>query len=177
MKNTAIKFGAIAGGLLVGFSLVSQAILGTDTSSFEVAEIAGYAGILLSMSVIYLVVKKYRHEVAGPVGFAQALLVGLVTDLIASILYGLFMLYYFMSLSPEFLKVYMDYYRGQIETSGASPEQIASELAALEANAGLFTNPYFQSMVMFLTVFAIGAVIALISAWILRSPSPVGSND
>lgn len=176
MNKTPVVFGAAAGGLLIGFSLISQAILGTDTSNFEVAEVAGYAGILLSMSVIFIAVRKYRQD-SGHIGFTRALLVGMMTDFVASFLYGLFMLYYFMSLSPEFLKVYMDYYRGQIETSGASAEQIASELAALEANAGLFTNPYFQSMVMFLTVFAIGAVIALISAWILRSPSPVGSND
>ena len=173
MKNVSVKFGAIAGGLLIGFSLVSQAILGTDTSNFEVAEVAGYAGILLSMAMIYVAVRKYRQDASGQIGFVQALVVGLVTDLIASVIYGLFMLYYFMSLSPEFLEIYMDYYRGQIESSGASAEQIAGELAALEAHAGLFTNPYFQSLVMFLTVFAIGAAIALISAWILRTPSQV----
>lgn len=171
MNTFAIKFGALAGGLLIGFSVVSQLILGTDPSHFEIAEIAGYAGIILSMSMIYVAVKKCRQDAAGQLGFSRALLVGLATDLVASVMYGLFMLYYFMSLSPEFLQVYLDYYRGKIQASGASAEQVASELAALEANAALFTNPYFQSMVMFLTVFAIGAVIALISAWVLKTSS------
>ena len=55
-----------------------------------------------------------------------------------------------------------------ILSSGLPAAEIASQLAELDANMGLYLDANFNSFLMFATVFLIGAVVALASAAILR---------
>ena len=66
------------------------------------------------------------------------------------------------------MQIYSDFYREKIANSGLPASEIASQLADLDANMSLYMDPDFNSFVMFVTVFLIGAVVALVSAAILR---------
>ena len=65
----------------------------------------------------------------------------------------------------------MEMSRQQIENSDLSSEEKAAQLAYLNDNLALWNNHWFQSFVMFATVFAIGTAVTAASVLILRSRS------
>jgi uncharacterized membrane protein len=169
MHKILLRFGLIAGVFLIGFNQVGEWIIKPTMDNYQLGERVGYLGILLAMSLIFFAVRKCRNlNNDRALGFSTAFGMGLVTDLVASALYGLYMIYYFASLSPEFLASYLVFARNQVRESGLPAEEIAAQLADLDANAGLYTNPYYQGLVMFATVFMVGALVSLLTAIVLK---------
>lgn len=169
MQATAIRFGLFGAFVLIVINLFTEAVLGSDPENFQIGEVIGYAAIVLSMSLIYFSIRRCRDRIyGGAIGFGRAIVVGLATDLVASVLYGAFMIYYFKSWSPQFLGEYLEYYRGRIRDSGLPAEEIARQLSDLDGSVDFLLDPYLQAGVMFATVFVIGAFISLVSALLVR---------
>jgi hypothetical protein len=167
--NTIFKFGIISGLLLVVFTWAGELIFGLNPENFNKQEIYGYASMILGLSVIFFGVRRYRDELeGGSIGFAKAFKVGVLTDLVTSVIYFIYMMIYYRWISPDFMQIYSEFYREKIATSGLPADEIARQLADMDANMALYMNPNFNSFVMFATVFLIGFLVALISAAILR---------
>ena len=171
MKRILALYGLGAGAALIGLTIINEIVLGLgrNPQTLRLAEVVGYGSIVLSTSLIYFAVRRYRDTVlGGGIRFGRALLTGLFTDLVASALYGSFMVAYFRWIAPDFPAQYMEMAKSRLRASSLSAEEVALRIAEMDAQAALYLDPWFQGLVMFATVFVIGAVVALVSAALLR---------
>jgi len=140
---------------------------------YEVQEIMGYAGIILSLLFVYFGMRQYRDRVNGGVmRFGQGLKVGVLITLLPSVLFGLIDQVYSHFIDKDFYKNYYAAYQQKLKLQ-VPAERYAAALQQLESERAMFSNPLIQFGVMFLTVFLIGVIITVISALILRRKARV----
>jgi hypothetical protein len=73
-------------------------------------------------------------------------------------------------INPTFTTTYIQYSEQKINSSGLEPKVIEQQLVKLADNADLVSNNFTQSVVMFASVFVIGILFSVVSAWALRTP-------
>jgi hypothetical protein len=73
-------------------------------------------------------------------------------------------------INPTFTATYVQYSEQQIRSSGVEPLVMKQQLAELAHYADLMSNNFTQSMVMFATVFIIGMLFSVVSAFAFRTP-------
>lgn len=155
MNNPAIRNGIYSMLIMLTAFIATQLIWG-NTLPYRTAEVIGYISIFISLSFVFFGIRAYREEKnGGVISFGKAFQVGLIITLFPSIAFGLYTIGLFLFQGDEMMEYYMK----------NMPE---SDRQQFEANPELFSNPFFQGIIMFLTVFIIGLVISLISAWILK---------
>ena len=167
MKKTIIRFGAYASILVVGSSLIFW-LFSSDTPNYAISEIAGYASIILAMAFVFFGIKHYRdNEKNGSISFGQALKLGVLITLAPSLAFGIYNAIYTELLDPGFIDSYYQYTLENMKTDMTAAEFEAAA-QKMESEKKMFANPVVGSLVMFLTVFLIGFVVAIISALILK---------
>lgn len=169
MKHVLIRYGLISALILIGINaatLVLFGIPGPDDYAF--GEVVGYATIIVALVPVFFGVKYYRDQIAdGVLSFWKGTSVGLAIATVPSLAFAVYNLVYVEVIDPEFGEKYMQY---SLDTARAemSAAEFESYAAQLESQSALFTDPLVQTIVMFLTVFLIGAVVSIISAIVLR---------
>ena len=167
MKKTVIRFGTYASIIVVGISLIFW-LFSSDTPNYSISEIAGYVSIIVAMAFVFLGIRHYRdNEKNGSISFGEALKLGILIALIPSLAFGIYNAIYTELLDPGFID---NYYQYTLEKMKGDMTATEFEAAAqkMESEKEMFANPVVGSVVMFLTVFLIGFVIAVISALILK---------
>lgn len=166
MKKSILKFGgygALVGGtiFLVSHYFSSQMDMGT-------LEIFGYASIIASLSFIFFGVKHYRDQQNnGLVSFGKALTIGLAIAAIVGLVIGILDIIYVVYINPDFGTEYVQYTLDQVKDTMTAQEFEAYKTQLIK-EMELYDNPSFAGIFMFAIVFAIGIVVALISALILQ---------
>lgn len=159
MTRLIIKYGII-GGLVSSLLGTLNWLLIAGPLGVQASETVGYTSIVLSLLCIPLGVRYYRdklnHEV---VSFGKALKIGLGITAVAAVVMGIHSILFFALQKEEF----MAWQRANM--SAAELTAFNEQLAQMPE---FVFNPWFQGVVMFLTVFLIGAVINLVSALILK---------
>jgi Protein of unknown function (DUF4199) len=171
MKQTVFRYGIYAAMLIVVLMAFNLFFL-PKVAGYAVQEVAGYLAILLSMIFVFLGVSHFRDHVNdGALSFMEGLKVGLLIALIPSVFFGLFDLLYTQVINPGW---HEDYYNHHVQELKASipADKITTELEKLESQRKLFSKPYMEFLLMFLTVFVIGAIVTIISALTLRRSKP-----
>jgi hypothetical protein len=169
MKSNILKFGLIAGVIIVLIPVLGELIIGYGPASFKTGEIIGYATMILSLMMIFLAVKEYQQR--NPkvtLGFTKIFIIGAGISFIAGLMFGIYDVIYVSYIHPEFMQDYYMYYVQSIRDSGISQVEIESQLAKLEQEKALFMNPLFNFFLMFITVFLIGLVVSLLSGLFQR---------
>lgn len=177
MNRPIIRFGLISAAILIGVNLVTLAILGVPgPEDYAVGEIIGYATILVALIPIFFGIKAYRDRVSGgEIGFWRGVGVGAGIAALPSIAFALYNMIYVTWIDPDFNQTYLAHLRESARAE-MSPAEFDQYAAQLEAQQAMFTDPIFQSVLMFLTVFLIGLVIAAISALILQRKQSVPTS-
>lgn len=158
MNKYILRFGLYGGALLVILSLAVWIIGGGTALDYRTAEAIGYGSMLISLSFVYFGVKAYRDQQNnGIISFGEALKVGTLISLLPALAFAIYTIIFFMI--PDIGKEWTDY---------ALANMSEVERAQFESNKALFMNPFFQGIIMFFTVFVIGCIYALISAFILK---------
>lgn len=164
MKKTVLRYGGFSALLMVIFFLFS--IL-TFKDDFNTREILGWVGIFLSTTFIFFGIKYYRdHYNNGNIGFGKGLQLGLLILLAPSIAFGLFSLLY-IELNPDFMDNYYNHKVSEIRASLPASEANL-EIQAMEKEKDMFMSPAVQFFAMFFSVFAVGLIVTVISALVLR---------
>lgn len=166
MRKVALQFGLFAFILLVLFQLSKYSLLLGDFQSELL--IALFAGLFLIFVffVSRLIFKKKeifvieKIENGGQISFGKALGVGMLVALIPSVAFGIY--------TTIFIAL-----QGEKWMQWALENMPPSQRSQFDANPELFTNPWFQGVVMFFTVLVIGFAYALISAFILKRQKAV----
>lgn len=170
MQNNIIKYGLIAGGVIVLIPVVAGLIIGYGPETFKMGEIIGYSTMILSLLLIFLAVNDYQKTHPDEVvTFGKIFLIGLGISAIAGIMFGIYNVVHVLYIDPEFMEKYYGYYVEQIRNSGASAAEIDQKIAQLESEKALFMSPTINFFLMFITVFVIGVVVSLVSAFFQRS--------
>lgn len=166
MHTTAIRHGIFAAGIMI-LVLVVLYFLFSPYTLLDLGEVMGYATMVIAMSMIFIGIKRYRdNELNGCITFKQAFGLGAYIAAIGSFIYGIFEgLFYEFS---DFKELYLDFYIDKIKNSGQSPEAIHQQLQEMNQQFAMWDSPFMMGLLMFLTVFIIGLLIALISAAILK---------
>lgn len=168
MKKTAFYFGTIGGILMVLCFLTPYFIYGNNVD-FSKGELIGYASMVFCLTTIFFGIKSYRDKKQqGTITFGKAFGLGSEISGIASIIFAIYSFLLYKVFAPELGPGLLDYYRQKIINSGASQQVIAEQLKQFEAQSDFYANPLAMAVVMLFTVFVIGLIISLISAFILK---------
>jgi hypothetical protein len=166
-----VRFGFLYGlALVIGF-YASHLALGTNTDNFAMGKIFALSVILISSLAVIMGIKDYKQSRApDPLGFMGALGIGLGVSLIAAHIFALYDWLYLEFINPTFTATYVQYSEQQIRSSTLEPVVIEQQLAELANFADLMSNNFAQSMVMFASVFIIGLLFSVVTAFVLRTP-------
>lgn len=166
MKTTILRYSVYSAIMICALFLTTWYLL--EHLPRTTQEILGYASMIVSLSFVFFGIKYYRErENAGKVSFKKALTIGTLISLITAVVFGVLDVIYIEVLNPEFMdNYYMESVKSLEET--LSGEALKTQLALLESQKEVFANPLFTFGIMAVTVFVIGFIISLISAWILQ---------
>ena len=88
MKKTVLRFG-LYGAITICVLFILSLTLGGELD-YSTQEIIGYASMVVSLGFVYLGIKHFRDkENDGVVRFGQALLIGVLISLFASLAFGI----------------------------------------------------------------------------------------
>lgn len=99
--------------------------------------------------------------------FGQGLKLGLLIVLFPSLAFAILNAIYVLVIDPSFVDTYYNYQVEQMKASTPA-EKFAEELKEMEDQKKMFSNPVVGSFIMFITVFAIGLIVSVISALVLK---------
>lgn len=166
MHKTAIRHGLLAAAVMIVFIVIFFFLFSPNTL-LDMGEVFGYAVMVIAMLMVYFGIKRYRDkELDGQISFGQAFGMGVYIAFIGSFIYGIFEgIFYEVT---DFKEIYTEFYIDKINNSGQSPEVIQQQLSDFHAEYAMWDSPFSMGIIMFLTVFILGTIIALASAAILR---------
>ena len=165
----ALIYGAIAGAIAV--SLIS-AMIGLDlTSHDETAMLVSYLVMLIALSLIFVGVRRYRDvECGGVIRFGRAFLLGLGMAAMAGLIYAIGWEIFQAASGYDFMAEYSASILERMRAEGATAAAIEAQAAEMRAFAESYRNPLFRVPMVFLEIFPVGLLVALLSAALLRNP-------
>lgn len=169
MKKIVLRYGLIAGAIIVLLMTISMSLMGKSLH-FKMGEVFGYASMIIALSTIFVGIRKYRdEELGGFISFGKAFQVGLFITLVASALYVAgWMIYSATPTGQEFMTSYLDYSMEQLRQSGAAETEVNQKIAEMESFMEMYKNPIVKIGITFLEIFPVGLIISLIAAALLR---------
>jgi hypothetical protein len=164
MRKTILTYGLISGA--IGAVLLLAHVPFMDGSSR--ALVVGYAGIVLSMLLVFFGVRSYRENAGnGKISFGRAFAVGILIALISAACYvAVWEVVYFAS--PSVANHIFDQQVEELKATGAPQAKIDEAARELESFKKLYANPVVNAAFTFLEPFPVGLLMALISAVALR---------
>lgn len=173
MKSTIVRNGVWSSVFLIGIGVIPMLFTGLPgPDDFKKGEIIGYSSIVLSMVFVVLGMRQYRNENGGSAGYWKLVKTGLLIALFPAVAFGLYNLLYTYVIDPEFLNKYAEYSLAE-RGAGKIGEELEAVKQAVIDEQKMFENPIIQFVMMFLTVFIIGAVVSLISGFFVKKKAVV----
>ena len=168
MKNLVLKFGLLAGVIVSVFMIIGTNLAGRDIN-FDVAQVLGYAGMLIAFSTIFIATKKQR-DADGFITFKKALQIGLIITLIASLMYTItWMIISGGPAASEMMDAYFQESIADIQASGATEAEIQKQVDRMNRMKENYGNPLYKFfLTFFVEIFPVGLIVSIISALILR---------
>jgi len=162
MIKIVIKNGLISASILVICSIVLWGIGGFDTFDYRRMEMFGYLIMLAALSFVFVGIRQYKWSADNRVGFSEALKVGLLIVIFPAIAFFIYTAIFMNVMGEDFLQ----YSIAQMKTSMPAKDY-EKYLVEINKNKDMYLNPFFQGFIMFITVYAIGFVVALVSTWFI----------
>lgn len=170
MLKIALIYGAISGVIIIGVMTAGIAMSSGEKTAAS-SMVFGYLVMLLTLSMIFVGVKRYRdRNLGGVIKFAPAFGLGLAIAGVAGVFYVAGWEAYLAATDYAFAAQYAE---GAIEAKrakGASAAELEKAAVEMAAFVKSYANPLFRLPMTFLEIFPVGLIIALISAAILRNP-------
>lgn len=162
----ALTYGLLAGAVIAATITVLLAV-GVGHSLW-----LGYLVMLVALTLIFVGIKRYRDvEKGGVIRFLPAFGLGLGMAVVAGIAYVAVWETYVAVAHYDFMGDYIASIRHEREAAGVGGAALAREMAELEAMRVQFANPLFRLPMIFLEIFPVGLIVALVSAALLRNPN------
>lgn len=168
MKYTFV-YGGIAGAIAI--ALIS-AMIGLHLTAHDSAAMwVSYLIMLIALSLIFVGVKRYRDvECGGVIRFGRAFLLGLGIAAVAGLIYAAGWEVFTAASGYDFMAEYSASILERMRADGATAAAIEAQAAELRGFAESYRNPLFRVPMVFLEIFPVGLLVALVSAGLLRNP-------
>ena len=177
MKKIVLTFGLISGAILAVMMVATMPFM--DRIGFDNGQIIGYTTMVLAFLLIFFGIRSYRDNIGnGYITFGRAFKVGILITLISCLIYTLTWEILYFTVMSDFGDKYSQYLIEKARAGGASPEQIANEVAKTEQFKAILRNPLYNFLVVFFVEpLPVGLIMTVISALILRKrPKEVPQN-
>jgi hypothetical protein len=167
MFRYALIYGGIAGTVVI--AILAAGLTFFSDRGFTSSQAYGYLVMLVILSLIFVGVKRFRDiECGGVVGFGRALGLGLSIAAIAGVFY---VVSWEVVLAVTDFAFIEQYSASMIEAARSLPEaERSAQLAEIESFKETYRNPLVRLPMTFSEIFPVGALVALISAAVLRNP-------
>ena len=173
MKSLVIRYGLLAGLVISLFMLLSGFLYGPeDEIDLVWSQVFGYAGMILSLSTIFIALRQLKRNNNGQLKFVQGFTLGILITLVASVFYvTTWMLYSNTDKGQYLMEQYYDQTRIQIESANLSDAEHEARIQKMERSIEMYKNPLYKAGITFLEIFPVGLLISLICALLLRNKS------
>lgn len=161
MKKHVLIFGIIPGlsWLILQLFVVHQMYTNPD---LEPNDVLGYAAMLIIFSLIFFGIRDYKNKkLNGIISFGNALKVGVLMALVATVVYVAVWMFYYYLFVPDFLDVYRQFV---LDKDLMDPELLESLMI-------WYRNPFGMILLTALEVLPVGLLVALLSSIILKISS------
>ena len=168
MRYTLI-YGGIAG--VIAVTMIS-AIIGMHLTDHDATAMwVTYLIMLMALSLIFVGVKRYRDvDCGGVIRFGGAFRLGLGMAAIAGLIYATGWEIFQAVSGYDFVSEYSASILDRMRAEGASAAAIEAQAAELRGFAESYRSPLFRVPMVFLEIFPVGLLVALVSAGLLRNP-------
>jgi hypothetical protein len=168
MKRIVLTFGLISGAIFVAMIAVTTPF--ADQIGFDNGEIIGYTTLVVAFLFVFFGIRSYRENVGkGFISFGQAFKVGILITVISSLCYVISWEIVYFNFIPDFGEKYSQHLIEKSRAQGATPEEIAKQVAEMQRFWALYKNPFYNFLItFFVEPLPVGLIITLISAFILR---------
>lgn len=140
-----------------------------EPGDFMSSEVVGYTFILLSLVFVFLGMKQYREDKGGTISYWKAVYTGLLIAIFPAIAFGLYNILYMEVIDPDFMTKYSEHIISQ-RSEGKTAAEIVEIKKAVMAESEMFDNLPIMFIVMFLSVFVLGLIVSLVSAFFVKKP-------
>lgn len=172
MKKIILTYGII-GGVIV--SAMMFLTLGSGNHDWDNGLWIGYTTMVIALSTIFFAVKTYRDKyLGGAIRFGKAFVLGLYITLIASTMYVASWMVISATSKEDFMEQYYEHEKARLESSGASAEQMATELKEIRDFQELYKNPVVKIGSAYMEILPVGLLVSLLCAAILKRRDPAG---
>jgi len=168
MKKVVLTFGFIS-GLIVVILMLSSMSLKHYKADFHLAEVIGYASMIVSLSMVFFGVRSYRDNyLNGSISFSKAFQVGILITLISACMYVAGWMIYSEITGPAMMNEYFQHSINEINTSAASATEKAAKIKEVEMWREYYKNPLIKMGLTFMEILPVGLIVTLLSAFILK---------
>ncbi len=159
MKKFVLSYGLIGGCLLIGLGLFNWFVI-AQMFGYNASEIFGYLSIILALLCIPLGIRYFRDKLNdGMVSFGEGFKIGMGITIVTSIIMFFYSMLFWVLAGDDFMK-----WRENVLTE-SELKQAQLQMAQMP---DFVLSPWFQGLVMLLTVFLIGMIINLVSSLALK---------
>jgi len=159
MKKFVLSYGLIGGCLLIGLGLFNWFVI-AQMFGYNASEIFGYLSIILALLCIPLGIRYFRDKLNdGMVSFGEGFKIGMGITIVTSIIMFFYSMLFWVLAGDDFMK-----WREKVLTE-SELKQAQIQMAEMP---DFVLSPWFQGLVMLLTVFLIGMIINLVSSLALK---------
>ncbi len=168
MKNTILKYGAIAGLITTGMMIISTT-MHNQNPDFKGSEIIGFAGMFIAFIFIFIGIKSFRDKQNnGVISFGTGFKIGFLISLIASTMYVLTWMIECHFFFPDFMEKFAAHAIEEAQRSGQSAMEIEATKQEMNKYIEWYKNPILLMALTYMEILPIGLVITLLSALILK---------
>ena len=176
MKRIILSYGIVS-GVIVIITTITGISLSRGDSSFEFSAWLGYLIMLVSLSLIFIAIKRFRdQEQGGVITFAKAVQVGLAVAAVASVMYVTIWEIYLFITDYAFIHDYTQSVIDARRSGGASDAEMAEVIRDMDKMKVQYSHPLFRLPMAFVEIFPVGLLISLISSAILRKNEAFSAN-
>lgn len=170
MKKIALIYGGIAGTFVIGSMILG--FITSDGKGAASSQAFGYAIMFVALSLVFLGIKKHRDtDLGGVIRFWPAFGLGLMISAIAGVMYVVCWEIYLALTDHQFIETYIQGVMDAKRATGVSAEELAKVSEKMEDMKTLYGKAWYRLPITFSEIFPVGALIALISAAVLRNPN------
>jgi hypothetical protein len=170
MRQTVLKYGFIAGGILSALMVITVAVptkMGIELG-MGVGMAIGYTTMLLSFLFVHFGIRSYRDTaLGGSVRFWPAVRVGLLIALIGSMCYAATWQVVYRTMLPDYAEKFGQSAVEAAQKRGAPAAEIEKTRKEMADFATMYRNPLYNFGITLLEPAPVGILVALISARIL----------
>jgi Protein of unknown function (DUF4199) len=168
MKKTALRYGGYAALAELLFFVLTWLIIRLAGMGHKGQGNIGWVDLLCPLVFVYFGIRYYRDRINnGSITFLQALKVGLLIVLIPAIAFALIETTYVIYIDPKFYETVYAYDMEEYRKTLA-PAEFAIKLKELKQQVALNNNPFFNFMMMVLTIIALCTIVTVISSVLLK---------